>query len=459
MTDLRGMFVLLLILLFCIIFNFIATLGDKEDNLLDIDDKFVIGDNYLLGYPFNGSIDSVRIYNRALSPGEVRDLYNFAPGPVGWWKMDEKVLGNGQTINDSSGYGNTGTTSSANGTGMDCYVQGKYGSACEFDGVDDYVDISTVIGEFNTEIGSVGLYVNFPVLPTDAPERIFSAWVLTSNRIEIILSDTASCLRFRYQAGNILEYIDVPYSELSINMDYHIQMTWNQTSSEFKAYIDGVQTGTTQSIANAFAGTIATVYLGKIGSAAGQSFNGTIDDVRIYNYARTQAQIMEDYSAGAGRKQPIGHWKFDEGYGTTANNSGIGGTTLNGTLTNMSSPATSSSGWTDSGKMGKGLVFDGSNDYVRIEDSSELDIVGNLTLSVWAKRNRTSQALGASEAFLYKKSDNTWWAGPYGFWFDYGAPHTDKIAFIFNTINTGADEQIVRSTSMVILMKTTNPLL
>ena len=32
---------------------------------------------------FDGSIDDVRIYNRALSPREVRDLYAFAPGPVG----------------------------------------------------------------------------------------------------------------------------------------------------------------------------------------------------------------------------------------------------------------------------------------------------------------------------------------------------------------------------------------
>ncbi len=33
-------------------------------------------------------------------------------------------------------------------------------------------------------------------------------------------------------------------------------------------------------------------------NAAGGPFNGLIDDVRIYNYARTQEQIRLDYNAG-----------------------------------------------------------------------------------------------------------------------------------------------------------------
>ena len=33
---------------------------------------------------FDGQIDEVRIYNRALSPREVKKLYEWAPGPVAW---------------------------------------------------------------------------------------------------------------------------------------------------------------------------------------------------------------------------------------------------------------------------------------------------------------------------------------------------------------------------------------
>ncbi|MEA2098065.1 MAG: LamG-like jellyroll fold domain-containing protein [Patescibacteria group bacterium] len=62
------------------------------------------------GYYFNGSIDDVRIYNRALYPKEVVDQYNgiFADntGLVGYWNLDE---GTGETVYDNSGNGNNGT--------------------------------------------------------------------------------------------------------------------------------------------------------------------------------------------------------------------------------------------------------------------------------------------------------------------------------------------------------------
>jgi len=56
-------------------------------------------------YPFNGIIDEVRIYNRALSAEEVKYHYNRG-GPVASWNFDE---GSGTVIHDSSGNGFDGT--------------------------------------------------------------------------------------------------------------------------------------------------------------------------------------------------------------------------------------------------------------------------------------------------------------------------------------------------------------
>jgi len=59
---------------------------------------------------FNGLIDEVRIYNRALSAAEVlasyQDQYVDSTGLVGKWDMDE---GTGTTTADTSGNSNTGT--------------------------------------------------------------------------------------------------------------------------------------------------------------------------------------------------------------------------------------------------------------------------------------------------------------------------------------------------------------
>jgi len=57
------------------------------------------------------------------------------------------------------------------------------------------------------------------------------------------------------------------------------------------------------------------------------AFPGFIDDVKIYNYARTPAQIAWDYNRG----KPVGWWKFDECQGTTAHDSSGNGNT--GTIT------------------------------------------------------------------------------------------------------------------------------
>jgi hypothetical protein len=67
-----------------------------------------------------------------------------------------------------------------------------------------------------------------------------------------------------------------------------------------------------------------------------------------------------------------GYWKFDEGSGTT---------------TNDSSPFHNDgniygSTWA-TGKIGNALQFDGVNDYVEILDSSSLNITNGITLEAW----------------------------------------------------------------------------
>ena len=61
-----------------------------------------IGSQGGYGNYYYGKLDEFRIYNRALSSAEVQQLYNYAPGPVGHWKMDEKQ---GLSVFDSSGNG------------------------------------------------------------------------------------------------------------------------------------------------------------------------------------------------------------------------------------------------------------------------------------------------------------------------------------------------------------------
>ncbi|MFH1656898.1 MAG: LamG domain-containing protein, partial [bacterium] len=84
--------------------------GGNIDNI----DNLVIGGLPEWATYFNGSIDDVRIYNRALSPAEVTEHYNgiFSDetGLAGLWHFDE---GSGDTTADDSGNGNNGSLAPA----------------------------------------------------------------------------------------------------------------------------------------------------------------------------------------------------------------------------------------------------------------------------------------------------------------------------------------------------------
>ena len=102
-----------------------------------------IGGNGIWGEWFDGQIDNVRIYSRALSDAELgadmgTPVTASSPGPapaglVAAYAFDE---GSGAAVADASGHGNVGTISGA------AWAQGRYGSALTFDGADDVVTVA-----------------------------------------------------------------------------------------------------------------------------------------------------------------------------------------------------------------------------------------------------------------------------------------------------------------------------
>ncbi|GEM_PF-2442411 len=75
----------------------------------------------------------------------------------------------------------------------------------------------------------------------------------------------------------------------------------------------------------------------------------------------------------------VGYWNFDEGSGTTANDSSGNGNT--GRFINIANPPTTTSGWT-TGVKGGALSFDGVNDYVDA-GSDKLNTAQPFTMSAW----------------------------------------------------------------------------
>ncbi|PIZ96351.1 MAG: hypothetical protein COX79_05340 [Candidatus Levybacteria bacterium CG_4_10_14_0_2_um_filter_36_16] len=128
---------------------------------------------------------------------------------------------------------------------------------------------------------------------------------------------------------------------------------------------------------------VGTFNMGYNGSY--QAAGVLLDEVKVYNYARTAKQIVSDMNAGHPNVgspvgSALGHWKFDEGYGTTTGNSGSGGSIITGSL---SGGAT----WTRDGKFGKAIVTNGTNTYASIPDNDTIDFTysQDFAVSFWLK--------------------------------------------------------------------------
>jgi hypothetical protein len=373
-----------------------AVFGSSDDithTWVSPSSDFEFGDYYNDNMFFDGSIDEVRIYNRALSANEVKALYDWAPGPVLHLKMDEKVAGDAQTIYDTSGNENHGTTEwGANASGMDCTKPGKYGFGCDFDGVDDYVNAGS-----DSSLDDLG-------------QMTFSAWIKpdTFNTNDTVFSKNtggnfAKAIHFR--GTNSLRWfikhattdmrIYTNDNVISTGVWQHVAVTWNGGSAitDGNVYINGLSVrndgACTAGVGNIEDDSGGDLIVGDTMGYSDYDFDGLIDDVKIYNYVRTSEQIIEDINAGhpAGGSpvgSPVAYWKFSEGFGDTANDE-MGSS--NGTLDAGSSGGNTdeSEMWDLHGRIGKAIEFDGDDDLVDCGNDSSVQLDSeDWTVSLWA---------------------------------------------------------------------------
>lgn len=324
---------------------------------------------------FNGTLDDVRAYNRALSPKEVRDLYAWAPGPLVYIPADE---GSGTAYDKS---GNNQTTSWV-GTGSH-YTIGKFGKAASFNGVDDGLYVTSNVR--NSRQGTAEFWVNPQNNTPSSDTRLLHNY--DTNRFYVILN-TGFTVSVKHSDGIITSTATAAIPQ---NSWTHISVTWDNSTAGLKIYVNGILSVNDANYSDT-SNALGPIYLANQGAG---KYKGLLDDVRIYNYARSSKQIVEDMNAGhpAGGS-PVGsqlvYYKFDEGYGTAlSKDSSPNG--LDASLSNTS--------WSNNGKFGKALSFDGTS--ARTTNAS-FSTPGSITATAWIKHNISSSykwVLGKESAF------------------------------------------------------------
>ncbi len=393
---------------------------------------FVAGKRY-----WNGSIDDVRVYSRALSAREVAQLYTvgstkvavsqnpidtLAQGLLGYWTLDGKDINwatNKATDKSGNGYSGTITNMSTTTSG----VAGRVGQALKFDGVNDFVDMGTtpdITGNLSVSIWVKDSALNRATDLTYISKRRsgFPGWEIGHAR-----QSSTGAFTFLLSTSTSVTAVSTRYSDLRW---HHLVGVYD--GSFIYLYVDGLLKNT--KVANGTM-TNSTYKLCVVGSFNGSVCNNnvastTIDQIRIYDRALSQSDVTKLYNEGVEKiattlNNPVnlssglvGWWTFDGKDINWATNratdkSGNGNT---GTITNMS---TTTSGV--AGKVGQGLRFDGSDDYVNMGDKFNYsNATDSYSFSVWIKTTISGRrgilARGRSGAVhipysLHIASDNT----------------------------------------------------
>lgn len=310
-------------------------------------------------------------------------------GLVGRWSFDE---GTGSEASDSSGSQNN----MSNFYNSPTWVGGKMGKALGLSGANDLA-YGNVSGSINTLSNSftVSLWVKLGSV-SQTNKYVFGKLnnAANNNMFAIIYGYNSQKYEFFCGSGCGGGYPTLDTKISVTDTDWH-NITYTYDGTTLNGYLDG-QNVVSRTVSFSLTASTNQVVFGDFNTGNCCNIDASIDETRVYSRALSATEVASLYAAGAtsvektpSRNGLVAHWAFGEGSGITAKDSsgsGNSGALANGPV------------W-GAGKMGGGLTFDGVDDYVTVSDSDSLDLPGDFTVTLWAKRSS-----GVVDFILSKKS-------------------------------------------------------
>jgi hypothetical protein len=261
-----------------------------------------------------GYVDDVRIYNRALTPGEVLKIYNYigrsiVPGLVGYWSANEAT---GTTAYDLSGNANNITL-----IGGVTRASGKFGTgSLHFDGSARYGSAGAGATLNTTTQLSVAFWTRMDhansAIPTDSEYFLAKASgnaqvpANFSYRVNIMGRGNKNLdyISFALSTGGVSlgtsSAASLVMSSFALNTWYHLAATWNGVTMQI--YRDGQEVST---VSRGFASTVnslpaAPLYVGVSQPGVnGMYLDGDIDDLRLWSRGLTPTEVLTVYNIGS----------------------------------------------------------------------------------------------------------------------------------------------------------------
>lgn len=213
-------------------------------------------------------------------------------GLVGRWEMDEASwLGTRDEVKESSGLSIHGTSKNGATTRVDPF----FGTVGTFDGVDDYVLVG---GNTNLRIAgdmSVSFWINATDLSNQPTILSFGSQgeTSTTNYLYQLGVETDGKVRMFHETGSGLNReVTTTASYVVTDEWHHVAAVRSVTGDSWSFYFDGSFKQTMSFSGDPYLGLQGALYIGS-NLALRNFFNGSLDDVRIYNRMITGPEILE----------------------------------------------------------------------------------------------------------------------------------------------------------------------
>ncbi|MFC1644921.1 LamG domain-containing protein [Patescibacteria group bacterium] len=257
---------------------------------------------------FDGSIDEVRIYRRALDATEILNLYNdgakkmkmshvndasLKSGLVGNWSMDTKDIdwsaSSAEIIDwsDTEAHGDSVNMDSTNN------VTGNVGQALSFDGSTEYISVA--------DNATLDLINDFTIAVWAKGTGTGNSFMLSKKNSDY--RDTAGYMFYHHPAG-IIDFVGKgdfwERVNKAVDSNWHHYVVEMDSGGNVTIYYDGVaQTASVEYTQGSLVAGTDDLWIGRRDTFIGTYADGETDEVRIYNRTLSQAEITALYNLTA----------------------------------------------------------------------------------------------------------------------------------------------------------------
>jgi hypothetical protein len=318
-----------------------ATLGNAEDAGTNTNNLFIGWTNEVASVyaKFRGVIDEVRVWGRARTELDIRHdlttrLAGDEPGLAGYWRFDElsanAILDQGRFANHGTVQGTVPATGPRTvGVQPTQFVlvptingaNGTASGALSLDGVDDWAVTPNLRSAFANETVTLELWFNAErdgILVDELGSAVVNSPVWRDSQLEVLANGD---VRARVWNSNSLKLGTVTFGTW-----HHVALRYDRLTGggTLEGFLDGVkatdrQTNLVRTL------PASTLYYG-LGSTdtthlgSGRYFKGEMEEFRVWNVARTDAQVQASRNANLTGTEAglVLYWRFDETSGDIA---------------------------------------------------------------------------------------------------------------------------------------------